>query len=131
MNRILIALVVGAALNAAETPITVSAAAQKQMTDLGLKTERLVLVIPRIAGMPKLVVALRNTSTRTFDKVSVTVTLLDKEGRDWSSQPLELQDLAPGSVAEAQANVHTHVQARVSNDRYRVTRIEVFTKETH
>jgi hypothetical protein len=131
MKRTLVALVFMTALNAGETPIAVSAAAQKQMTELGLKAERLVLVVPKIAGTVKLVVALRNTSTRTYDKVSVTLTLLDKNGNDWNSQPVELQDLSPGTVTEGQASVHTHVHAKFSNDKYRLTRIEVFTKEAH
>ena len=119
------------ALNAAETPIAVSAAAQKQMTELGLRAERLVLVVPKVAGTAKLVVALRNTSTRTYDKVSVTLTLLDKNGNDWNSQPVELQDLSPGTVTEGQASVHTHAHLKIANDKYRLTRIEVFTKEPH
>jgi hypothetical protein len=131
MKWTLVALVCMTVLNAAETPIAVSAAAQKQMTELGLRAERLVLVVPKIAGTAKLVVALRNTSTRTYDKVSVTLTLLDKNGNDWNSQPVELQDLSPGTVTEGQASVHTHAHAKISNDKYRLTRIEVFTKEAH
>ena len=131
MKWILVALVFMTALNASETPIAVSAAAQKQMTELGLRAERLVLVVPKVAGRAKLVVALRNISTRAYDKVSVTLTLLDKNGNDWNSQPVELQDLSPGTVTEGQASVHTHVHAKFSNDKYRLTRIEVFTKDAH
>jgi hypothetical protein len=131
MKWILVALVFMTALNAAETPIAVSAAAQKQMTELGLRAERLVLIVPKVAGMAKLVVALRNTSTRTYDKVSVTLTLLDKNGNDWNSQTVELQDLSPGTVTEGQASANTHAHLKIANDKYRLTRIEVFTKEPH
>jgi hypothetical protein len=131
MKWILVALVFMTALNASETPIAVSAAAQKQMTELGLRAERLVLVVPKVAGAAKLVVALRNTSTRTYDKVSVTLTLLDNNGNDWNSQTVELQDLSPGAVTEGQAGIHTHAHLKIANDKYRLTRIEVFTKEPH
>jgi hypothetical protein len=119
-----------AEINAAETPIVVSASAEKQLADLGLKPERLVLRIPGFVGNVKLVVALRNTSSRTYDRVSLTLTLLGKEGNDWISQTAELQDLAPGSVTELQANARAHTHAKVVHDKYRLTRVEVFTKES-
>ena len=120
-----------AAINAAETPIAVSAMAEKQLADLALKPERLVFRVPGIAGHAKLVVALRNTSSRLYDKVAVTLTLLDKEGNDSISQTMELQDLAPGTVTEREANARTNTHLKVIHDKYRLTRVEVFTREAH
>jgi hypothetical protein len=105
----------------------VSPTAEKQLADLGLKVETLVHRTDRkLVSYVRLVVAFRNTSDRAYDRLALTMVVLDKDRNETGvSQTVDLQDVVPGVVTQVV------VRARYGDlhgSNYQVAKVEVFQK---
>ncbi|HXB71273.1 MAG TPA: FxLYD domain-containing protein [Candidatus Acidoferrales bacterium] len=129
MKRALVlALMFVGGLHAGDRPITISAPAEKQLVDLGLKVETIAFRTDhKLVSYLKLVVALRNTTDHAYDRVAVTMVLLDKDGNETGiSQTVDLQDVTSGSLAQVTARARFGGLMRGTE--YRVAKVEAFQK---
>ena len=125
MRRVLIlVLVFVGVLSAGDRPITVSPTAEKQLTALGLKLEDPVRRLDhKLVSFIKLVLALRNTSDRVYDSVTLTIAVLGSDGNEIGlNRVVDIRDVMPGKLTQV------IVHALVLDKDLRVTKVEAFQK---